>query len=425
MSNSSSHTPDSISIESLANPQLPYELVSNNFKHYGKRTAPDPLLDTDCQIAREQISQWPGYETTPLLDLGSCAEGIGLASVYYKDEAPRFGLGSFKALGGAYAVSRILLQKLDKEIGDELDRELTLKDLTSGEFAHITQNHTVSCATDGNHGRSVAWGAQRFHCQCVIYIHSEVSEGRREAIERYGAKVLRIEGNYDDSVRIAANEADRLGRTVVSDTSYPGYLEIPADVMRGYTVLADEAVEQLNTVQPTHVFLQGGVGGFAAAITARIRKHYPQNPPRIVIVEPDQAACIYQSIKRGEPVVVSGELDTIMAGLACGEVSLIAFDILLHDCDDVLIISDHAAILGMQLLAKGALYKTPVVSGESGVTGLAGLIQACGSTELKQALQLDEDSRVLVFGTEGATDPDVYRELVGQTAESVVLSITQ
>ncbi|MCL4170188.1 UNVERIFIED_CONTAM: hypothetical protein GTU68_014254, partial [Idotea baltica] len=246
---------------------------------------------------------------------------MGVESIHFKDEAPRFGLGSFKALGGAYAVSVLLM----KHVSQKLGKPVTLQDLSNPDFKKHIEQITVSCATDGNHGRSVAWGAQQFGCPCVIFIHAEVSEGRKAAIEKYGATVMRVDGNYDDSVRIADEEAKKHNRIVVSDTSYPGYTDIPADVMRGYTVLADEALDQMGENIPTHVFLQGGVGGFAAAITRRLRDRCSTAQPRISIVEPDQAACIYESIKAGKPVAVHGELATIMAGLACGEVSLIAF----------------------------------------------------------------------------------------------------
>jgi len=266
---------------------------------------------------------------------------------------------------------------------------------------------------------TIAWGAQQFGCPCIIYIHSDVSEGRKSAIEHYGAEVIRIDGNYDDSVRIADEEASKHNRIVVSDTSYPGYTDIPADVMRGYTVLADEALDQIGDKPPTHVFLQGGVGGFAAAITRRIRDRCTNAQPKIIVVEPDQAACIYESIKSGKPVTVHGDLATIMAGLACGEVSLIAFNTLLNEIDDVLVIPDETAISTMQILANGSAGDAPFVSGESGVTGLAGFILAKANTELCASLQLNDNSRILVISTEGATDPIVYESLVGKPAHEV------
>jgi len=359
--------------------------------------------------------EWSGYEQTPLIPMNSLAARTGVTGIYCKDESPRFGLGSFKSLGGAYAVSVFLMKHLQEQLG----KPVALADLTSNQYEKHLQQITVTCATDGNHGRSVAWGAQQFGCTCIIYIHSDVSEGRKSAIEQYGAQVIRIDGNYDDSVRIAAEEATKNNRIVVSDTSYPGYMDIPSDVMRGYTVLADEALDQMGDVLPTHVFLQGGVGGFAAAITRRIRDRCTTAQPRIVVVEPDQAACIYESIKTGEPVAVHGDLATVMAGLACGEVSLIAFNTLLKEIDDVLVIPDETAISTMQFLAKGSAGDAPFVSGESGVTGLAGFMLANATPSLRSTLELDENSRILVISTEGATDPAVYESLVGMAANEI------
>ena len=359
--------------------------------------------------------KWPGYEKTPLVSMSELAAHVGVSRIECKDEAPRFGLGSFKALGGAYAVSVLLMKHLQQQLG----KAVTLADLASHQYDEYVSQITVSCATDGNHGRSVAWGAQTFGCGCIIYIHSEVSDGRKAAIEQYGAEVIRIDGNYDDSVRIADEEATKNNRIVVSDTSYPGYMDIPADVMRGYTVLADEALDQIGDQLPTHVFLQGGVGGFAAAITRRLRDRCTDAQPRIIVVEPDQAACIYQSIRSGKPVPVHGDLATIMAGLACGEVSLIAFNTLLKDIDDVLVIPDETAASTMRFLAKGTAGDAPFVSGESGVTGLAGLVLARAHSELSHSLGLDASSQVLVISTEGATDPTVYESIVGMRPQEV------
>ncbi len=375
------------------------------------------VLDpTQCSDARREIRTWPGFAETPLLHLTGLAKAVGLAQIWYKDEAGRFGLGSFKALGGAYAVSRILIEHIAARTG----KRATTADLLSGRHRGICGDVTVTCATDGNHGRSVAWGAHQFGCGCVIYIHETVSEGRRHAIERFGAQVIRTAGNYDDSVRQASEDAARFDRVVVSDTSYPGYMEIPQYVMQGYTELAEECIVQLRPQRlPTHIFLQGGVGGFAAAVIATFRDRFGIDCPRIVVVEPDRAACIYASIEAGRPVALAGDLDTVMAGLACGEVSLLAWEILEQGVDDVLTIADEAAVECMRILASGFDGDKPVVAGESAVAGLAGALMARERDQLGEALDLDAGSRVLVVGTEGTTDPDVYRELVGRSAEEV------
>ncbi|MCP1632159.1 diaminopropionate ammonia-lyase [Kerstersia gyiorum] len=365
--------------------------------------------------ADAQIRRWPGYCPTPLRDLAGLAQAAGVRQILYKQEAHRFGLGSFKALGGAYAVSRLLLRELGQRLGRD---DLGIDDLLSGKYRETTQDITVTCATDGNHGRSVAWGAERFGCQCVIYIHATVSEGRKTAIESYGAQVVRTPGNYDDSVRQAAEDAARLGRFVVSDTSYPGYMEVPKDVMQGYGVMADEALQQLTQSEdgglPTHVFLQGGVGGLAAAVCAHFWEQLGTRRPRFIVVEPDKAACLYESAKAGKPVAVHGELDTVMAGLACGEVSLLAWEILHPGVQAFLTVDDEAALDTVRLLADSPYGDAPLVAGESAVAGLAGALAALADPAARQALGLDANSRVLLFGSEGATDPVLYEQIVGR-----------
>ncbi len=381
---------------------------------YGPRQ--EAVLSADgVALAVSEIRGWPGYVPTPLRRLEGLAAAAGLEQLWYKDEASRFGLGSFKALGGAYAVSRMLVAAVHAQTGETA----TTEDLLAGRYRTITEQVTVTCATDGNHGRSVAWGAQQFGCRCVIYIHATVSAGREAAIARFGATVVRTAGNYDASVREASAAAARNGWIVVSDTSYPGYMDIPRHVMEGYVVMAEEAIEQLAGEVPTHVFIPGGVGGFAAAVVATFWRRYGAGRPRMVVVEPDQAACICASAAAGEPTPVAGELDTIMAGLACGEVSLLAWEILAEGMDDVLVLPDAAAEDCMRLLAAGTANDPPVVAGESAVAGLAGVLAARDDPVVWKALGLDTGARVLLFGSEGATDPEVYRRIVGRAAEEV------
>ncbi len=383
---------------------------------YGPRQRAVLSLDA-FERARAEISSWPGYAPTPLHDLAGLAAAAGIARLWYKDEGGRFGLGSFKALGGAYAVERILIERIEAKTGAT---EVSPKDLLAGAYRAITEGVTVTCATDGNHGRSVAWGAQRFGCACVIYIHAGVSEGRKEAIEQYGARVVRTAGNYDDSVRQAAADAAAEDRVVVSDTSYPGYMEIPRHVMQGYTVMADEALHQHGTADlPTHIFIPGGVGGFAAAVCAHYWEALGEHRPRLVVVEPENAACILETVRAGRPTAVHGDLETIMAGLACGEVSLLAWEVLEQGLDDVLAIPDAAAAEGMRLLARGTGGDPPVVAGESATAGLAGLLIALAQPETAAALGLGPESRILLFGSEGATDVEVYREIVGRDPREV------
>lgn len=377
----------------------------------------EPILSLAAHAeAMAEISEWPGYQPTPLIALSGLAKATGVAAIHYKHEASRFGLGSFKALGGAYAVLRLL----KKEILARTGEQASSRDLIAGKFADIVSSITVTCATDGNHGRSVAWGAQTFGCRCVIYIHSTVSEGRRDAIARYGAEVVRTAGNYDDAVREADRVARAEGRFIVSDTSYPGYTDVPRDVMHGYSVMVEEALRQWPEAQPpTHVFVQGGVGGLAAAVCAQLWARLGDARGRFVVVEPDKAACLYASALAGQPTAVHGELDTLMAGLACGEVSLIAWEILKDGASDFLTVTDEAAVAAMRLLAEAPFGDPAIAAGESAVAGLAGVLIAGASPEVAGALGLGPDSHILLFGSEGATDPVLYESLVGRSAESV------
>lgn len=288
-----------------------------------------------------------------------------------------------------------------------------MQDLLDRKFDDIIGKLIVSCATDGNHGRSVSWGCQMFGCQCVIYIHRDVSQGRQQAIEAFGATVNRITGNYDESVKQADADAKLHGRIIVSDTSYEGYMEIPKDVALGYTVLLSESVEQMGDEVPTHVFIQGGVGGLASAVCAYFWELWGDRRPRFIVVEPENANCLQESARQGSPVVVEGDLDTLMAGLACGEVSALAWEVLSIGANDFMTVNDASVPLTMQLLARGFNGDPSIEAGESAVAGLAALITARHSEEDSQRLGLDESSRVFILGTEGATDPEVYTRLLG------------
>lgn len=372
------------------------------------------LSDAALNQARETISQWPGYAPTPLRRLPHLAQELGLAALDYKDEGGRFGLGSFKALGGAYAVARLLRRQLTEMLG----HEVTLADVTQHVYAAQAAKLTVCCATDGNHGRSVAWGAQNFGCNCVIFIHATVSEGRKQAIEAYGAEVRRCAGTYDDSVHEAQDTATAEGWFVVSDTSYEGYMEVPKDVMQGYEVMAAEAFDAL-AEPPSHIFLQTGVGGMAAAVAALAVRKWGADRPVIVLCDPDQSACFLESFRAGHPVAIEGDLDTLMAGLACGEVSALAWQILRDHADAVIALSDESAIAAMRRLAQPSGTDPAIVGGESAVAGLAALQLIKSDPAARAALGLTPQSRVLLFGTEGDTDPALYAKLVGMPAEQL------
>jgi diaminopropionate ammonia-lyase len=387
-------------------PNRPFRLIIN--RHAG---IPGVVVlpEGGFRRAREEITSWEGYAPTPLVPLEDVAKAARVAAVHWKDEAPRFGLGSFKALGGAYAVMRLLQAELARR---GVANAANSAELAGGTYREATQAITITCATDGNHGRSVAWGAKRFGARCVIFVHETVSQGRRDAIAAYGTEIRVVPGTYDDAVRAAQQTAEREGWFVVSDTSYPGYTEVPRDVMQGYRLMADEAAEAI-PAPPTHVFIQGGVGGLAAAVSVQMRARYGANGPRLVVVEPDKAACLLASAEAGELTSVDGDLDTLMAGLACGEPSLLAWQELERAAFAFMAVPDDSAVACMRLLARR---QPKLVAGESAVAGLAGLLLAAREPFARSALGLAEDSRILLFGTEGATDPEVYARLVEAAA---------
>lgn len=386
----------------LANPQAS---LSSEYPEYLQKITSLEKSYTAIDV----ITHWPGYAITPLYSLENLARDIGVGKIWYKDESRRFHLKSFKALGGAYAVAR----QLQMQVAEATGSMPSVQDLLDRKYNDITSQMVISCATDGNHGRSVAWGCQMFGCQSVIYIHRHVSDGRKQAIEAFGATVNRVTGNYDKSVKQADSDANKYGRIIVSDTSYDGYMEIPKDVTLGYTVLLSESVEQMHGEIPTHVFIQGGVGGLPSAVCAYFWELWGEQRPRFIVVEPENANCLQESARAGHPVIVEGELDTLMAGLACGEVSALAWEILNIGAKDFLTINEESVPLTMKMLAHGFNGDPAIEAGESAVAGLAALITASHNEEYSLRLGLDESSRIYIIGSEGATDPELYAQLVG------------
>ena len=361
------------------------------------------LSPKDFADAWDEITAWDGYAPTPLINLAGMAKHIGVARLDYKHEGPRFGLGSFKALGGSYAAMRVL----GRELSNRLGHDVTLADIRTGKYADDCAKITLVSATDGNHGRSLAWGCQRVGAPCRIYIHAEVSEGRAQAMRDLGAEVIRIDGDYDASVALAREEADTNGWFVVSDTSWEGYSEPPRDVMAGYGVMTTEACEALDQA-PTHVFLQGGVGGLAASVAALLRQYWGADAPRVVIVEPDLAACLFESARAGAPTTVNIAEETIMAGLSCGEPSEMAWEILTEEASDFLTMPDSIVGPTVRGLARPEFGDPVIEAGESAVAGLAAVIAARTSDALSTKLGLNDTSRVLFIGSEGVTDPDIF-----------------
>lgn len=372
-----------------------------------------PLSLAAGEIAHSEIAECPHYGVTPLYDLTEIASQFDLARVAYKHEDARFGLGSFKALGGAYAVAQLLKSRLKGEIG----RSVTSHELVRGDFAAYTNDLKVICASDGNHGRSVAAGAQVFGCQCDIFLHAGVSEGRAEAIRRYGATVVRVSGDYDQSVRAAAAAARSEGGILVADTTTDPADPVPAMVVQGYSVVMREALTQFGEDPPTHIFIQAGVGGLAAAVIAHVEEALGSLAPKCVIVEPRRADCLYQSAIADRESPASGDLETIMAGLACGEPSSQSWPIIAAGADAYMLLEDDEAIAAMNLLADRG---EPIVAGESAVAGLAGLIKAATDPVARQRLGLGRHSRIWLIGTEGATDPILYERMTGRSPEQVL-----
>ena len=361
------------------------------------------------EVSRE-IRSWPGYCVTPLRDLPRIAQRAGVRRVWCKDEANRFGVGSFKALGGAYGVLRVIQGEAERLTGETIP---TGRKIMDGAHRELASAITVTCATDGNHGRSVAWGSgtDMFGCRCKIYLPAAVSAPREAAIAAYGADVVRTNSGYDEAVRQSQRDARQHGWFVVSDTSYPAYVNIPRDVMQGYTVMVAEILEQLPANdRPTHIFLQGGVGGLAAAFVAHLWETLGPTRPIAVVVEPHCADCLFRSAAAGRPTTITDVHGTIMAGLACGEVSLLAWYLLERGADAFLSIADDAARWAMRLLASEDV---PVVAGESGAAGLAGLLSLADDPKSRETIDLDPSSTVLVIGTEGATDGERYDAIIG------------
>lgn len=356
-----------------------------------------------------------GDAATPLVALPGMARELGLASVHLKDEGQRLGLGSFKALGGAYALMRLVQAEAARRLG----RPVAPDELLSPQIRAIAASMTFACATDGNHGRSVAQGAQLMGARAVIFVHAGVSPARIRAIAGFGAQMVRVAGNYDDSVAEAARVAQAEGWTVLSDTSWPGYEEIPGLVMQGYTAIVHEALAQLPE-PPTHVFLQAGVGGFAAAVAGHLAVVLGKDRPHVTVVEPARAACLWASAQAGRVVKVAEDKPTVMAMLECYEPSLTAFRVLERVADGFMTLEEAAAPAIMRRLADPLAGDPPVVAGESGAVGLAGAVAVLRDSGLAARIDLGPQARLLVINTEGATDPALYAQIVGRAAEAVL-----
>lgn len=375
----------------------------------------------EVQRARRFHRSFPQYAVTPPARLSCMAGQLGLKDVFVKDESYRFGLNAFKVLGGSFAMARYIAKELGKSV-DEMSYDYLTSDQLKQEFGQAT----FFTATDGNHGRGVAWAANRLGQKAVVHMPKGSSKSRFDNIAREGVKVTIEEVNYDECVRIAAAEAAETQRgVVVQDTAWDGYEEIPAWIMQGYGTMAMEAAEQLKSLgaaRPTHIFVQAGVGSLAGAVVGFFHDLFPENPPKTIIMEAQAADCLYRGAVAGDGQLrtVDGDLQTIMAGLACGEPNTISWDILRNHASFFVSCPDWVAAKGMRMLSAPCKGDPQVVSGESGAVGmglLATLMENAEYRELREAIGLDETSSVLLFSTEGDTDPQRYHDIVWNGAD--------
>lgn len=376
---------------------------------------------TEIQKARAFHESFPQYTQTPLAKLDHMAAYLGVNQVFVKDESYRFGLNAFKVLGGSFAMARYIAKETGKDVS-----ELPYAVLTSDKLREEFGQATFFTATDGNHGRGVAWAANRLGQKAVVHMPKGTTQTRLENIKKEGASVDITDMNYDDCVRLAAKEAAETERgVVVQDTAWDGYEEIPAWIMQGYGTMAAEASEQLKAAgceRPTHVFVQAGVGSLAGAVVGCFTNLYPDNPPTFVVVEADVAACLYKGAAAGDgkPRIVDGDMQTIMAGLACGEPNTISWDILKNHVKVFISTPDWVAAKGMRMLSAPIKGDPQVTSGESGAApfgALAAMMTMEEYKELRNDIGLDENSKVLLFSTEGDTDPERYKNIVWEGKE--------
>jgi diaminopropionate ammonia-lyase len=373
------------------------------------------LSHSEVAKAKEFHASFPQYKETPLVDLNNLANHLGLDGVYLKDESYRFGLNAFKVLGGSFSMAKHMAEKLNKDIS-ELPYEKLISDEVRNELGEIT----FVTATDGNHGRGVAWTANKLKQKSVVYMPKGSSLTRLENIRKEGAEASITDMNYDDAVRLAAKYADDNNGLMVQDTAWEGYEKIPAWIMQGYGTMALESLDQLKNKgidRPTHIFVQAGVGSLAGAVQGFFASEFGEDCPKTVIVESNLADCLYKSAEAndGDFRVVGGDMQTIMAGLACGEPNTIGWEVLKNHSTAFVSCPDWVAAKGMRILGNPIKGDSHVVSGESGAVPAGLLFEIMTNPEykdLKEALELNENSKVLLFSTEGDTDPDKYKSIV-------------
>ncbi len=367
-------------------------------KSPGRSSVEQWILDSrECASARQTIASWDFYRPSPLCEMSQLAAHLGVRNVFAVDESQRLPLKSFKLLGAAYALARLVAERAGKGV-----TPAGVFSMPKGSFREVR----VVAATDGNHGAALAWASQRLGILCTIFLPRNASTGREDTIRRFGADTIRVDGTYDEAVRMAHHDAVINGWILIQDTLLEGFERHCLDIMHGYTLLAHEAVSQLGDARPSHVFVQAGVGGLAAATASYLIWRYGPDRPRFIVVEAQKAACVTASLRHGRSVAVPGPHDTMMAGIACGEVSAVALKVLSHAADATVCIDDDIARDALRLCAR---LEPEIEIGETGIAGLAALHAVCANDRLREALDIDQGSTVLALITEGVTDPEAYR----------------
>ena len=358
-------------------------LINKN-SNFNKNEILKILSSDDIDEAYKVISNWDNYSPTPLISLNKLNNKLKLNKIFYKDESKRFHLKSFKALGGAYAVEKIIKGN-DKKV--------------------------ISTATAGNHGRSVAWGSQKNNLECKIFISEFVSESRAQVMRSFGADVIRVKGNYEDSLNECIKQSKKNNWQIVQDVAWEDYKLVPKLTMAGYSVMMKEVSEQITNEKISHIILQAGVGGMAAAMVAGIAR-YLDHIPQIIIVEPDSAACVLESIKKGKIEKISIEKESIMGGMSCGEVSLVPWEILKNSVHFCVTVPDDYISKTVKYLANKEFSEEKIIGGECSTPGIASLIGLSNDHETRKKISLNENSNVLLFGCEGDADEELYQKLL-------------
>jgi len=362
------------------------EFIDNKNYSFDKKQILNSLSEKEIDDAYSSISKWEGYAPTPLISLNKLSKELDLNKIYYKDESKRFDLKSFKALGGAYAVEKV----------------------TQG-----NKDIVVATATAGNHGRSVAWGARRLGLKCKIFISEFVSDARGQAMTDLGADVIKVEGNYEKSLIECIKQSTENNWQIVQDVAWKNYMLVPKYTMAGYSVMMKEIVDQIKGEKITHIVLQAGVGGMAGAMVAGIAR-YLNNVPVTLVVEPDSAACVMESIKTGKIEKIDIKRESLMGGMSCGEVSLVPWEILKNSVKHCISLPDDDIAKTMKLLGNSSFSEEKIIAGENSAPGVISLITSCEDQNIKENLQLNKKSNVLVIGCEGDTDKEIYRNLINQ-----------